>query len=146
MRTGLSPKSHGRTDAHEDVLHGGDVLEMAEEDGDEEDEEDGHEDVGSDGDGGAPEAAQALADDGGDVGRQDARHGLREGYGVEHVGVAHPMVTVHHLALDEGYHGIAATDGESADFEKSYEEVAIFYHFYRFRVADGRQAVCVPQK
>lgn len=50
------------------------------------------------------------------------------------------------LALDEGYHGIAATDGESADFEKSYEEVAIFYHFYRFRVADGRQAVCVPQK
>ena len=112
---------HGRPDAHEDGLHCGDVFELTEEQCDKQDENDGHQYVTEYGRQRPTGTPQPLSHKGGDVRRQDARHRLREGYNIEHLRICQPPATLHHLALDERYHCIPSTDGESPYLEKSCE-------------------------
>jgi hypothetical protein len=59
---------------------------------------------------------------------KDSRQGLRERHKVKKILPAQPLATLHHLALYEWYHSVAATDSEEAYLEKGEKTLEVKIH------------------
>ena len=109
------------------------VLELMEEHGDGQNDEKRRQGRAQGHAQGAAQLAQAVAYEGADVYRHHARTALGNGYHVDELLTAEPLVLVDHLALDERYHGVAAAEGEQADLEKRLETVDVKVGHYVLR-------------
>ena len=116
---------HSRTNAAE---HGGyptHLHEMMEEHGDEQDDDERGQCRSEGRADGSTLAAQLVADERGDVDGEYTRTALGNGYEVDKLLTAHPLVLLHHFRFDNGNHGIAASQREGAYLEEGLKTVPV---------------------
>ena len=68
-----------------------------------------------------PNAVHLVSYEDADVDGKYARAALGDGEHVDKLVLAHPPSLLYHFGFDEGYHGVASTQGEGANLDKRLE-------------------------
>ena len=126
-------RNNSGTETEKNTLDDNVAAHALKEEGNQQNEQYGHHNIAHNGDDTAAEATQTIANGGCHVDGEDTRQGLGDGEEIVEFLVGNPPVTLYQFALHEWNHGVAATDGEGADFEKTPEYITIFGLHVRYK-------------
>ena len=76
----------------------------------------------------ATQLTHLIANEDADVDGENARTTLRNGNEIEKLFFLNPLVLVHYFGLDNGYHGISATQSEHPNLKECAKTVPIYRH------------------
>ena len=112
------------------MLYQGGVGEAAEKCGDEGDDDEGREHQAQGGDAAAGAAPVLVSHKGGRVHGNDAGGALADGKVVGELLLGGPALLLHHLALEDGEHGVAAAEGADPDLGEGPKQIAVEIHSF----------------